>query len=141
MDRRVRRGAALVLGVYAAVVVVVLLSPISPEVAVAWLTALLRDDVGWSAVRQGWVEFALNIALFVPLGLLVTMLFRRVWLGVVTALLLSVAAEAVQEFLPGRLASLRDVLANVVGAAIGAFIAWIILRRLRGRAASPSDKP
>lgn len=126
---------------YAAAVIVVLLSPVSPSAAVAWLTGVLRDDLGWSAVRQGWVEFGLNIALFAPLGLLVTMLFRRVWLGVVTALALSVAAEAVQEFLPGRLASLRDVLANVVGAAIGALIAWIILRRLRGGAAPRSEKP
>lgn len=133
--RRVRRGAAWVLAAYVALVGAVLLSPVSPEQVVAATTALLRDDLGLAMVRQGWVEFAANIALFVPVGLLVTLVSRRVWLGVVLALVLSAGAELVQELLPGRMASPRDVLANTLGAAIGAVIAAVAVRAARARAA------
>jgi hypothetical protein len=133
--RGVRRAAAWALAAYVAAVAVVLLSPVSPERLVAATTALLRDDLGLVMVRQGWVEFAANVALFVPVGLLVTLVTRRLWLGVVLALVLSAGAELVQELLPGRTASLRDVLANTLGAAIGAAVAAIAVRAARSRAA------
>src|SRR3546814_3602942 len=128
--RRRRRWVFAGLGIYLAAALVVLLSPVSPEAIVAAVTTWLRDDAGLSSVRQGWVEFAANIALFAPLGALVTLVFRRGWAGVVVALVLSAGVELAQTLLPGRLASPRDVLANVLGAAVGA-AAVLVLRAAR----------
>lgn len=122
-----RLVAAIALAAYAVAVAAVLVSPVSPESLVAAVTAWLRDDVGLAAVRQGWVEVGANVALFAPLGALVTLAIRRIWIGVVAALVLSAAAELVQVLLPGRMASGRDVLANVLGAAIGAVAAAIVV--------------
>lgn len=143
MSRWTRPWAAWGLGAYLLALAGVLLSPLSPEALVSWTTALVRDDLGWSSLRQGWVEFAANVALFAPLGFLVTALVRRLWAGVGAALLVSAAAEAVQVLLPGRSASPRDVLANVVGAAIGALLAVLVLRRLRRRLSpvAPEEGP
>lgn len=129
-----RRVAAAALAAYLAAVLVVLLSPVSPEAIVAAVTAWVRDGLGLAAVRQGWVEFAANVALFIPFGALVVLAMRRAWIGVVAALLLSAGAELAQMLLPGRLASPRDVLANVLGAAIGAGTIAIV-RAVRRRKA------
>lgn len=132
-----RRGWVFAgLGAYLAAALVVLLSPVSPEAIVAAVTAWLRDDAGLSSVRQGWVEFAANIALFAPLGALVTLAFRRRWAGVVVALVLSAGVELAQTLLPGRVASPRDVVANVLGAALGAAVVLLLraARRTRRRA-------
>jgi glycopeptide antibiotics resistance protein len=130
--RRLVLWGALV--VYAAAALVVLLSPGAPSGVIDAVTGWVRGGLGATAVRQGWIEFAANIALFVPLGFLLTGLFRRPWAGFAVALALSVAAELVQLLLPARLPSLRDVLANALGAATGAAFAWaFLIRRPRRR--------
>lgn len=128
VDRRTRVWALVGVCAYGLAVVGVLASPVSPGDAVAAATAFLRDGLGWSAVRQGWVEFAANIALFVPLGFLLTVLLRRWWAAVALGSALSIAAEVGQMLLPGRLASPRDVLANLTGALVGALVAVLIDR-------------
>jgi glycopeptide antibiotics resistance protein len=122
-----------VLLVYLAVAAAVLLSPLSPEALVAGTTSVLRDSLGLEAVRQGWVEFTANVALFVPFGILVTVALRRAWVGVGLAVLLSAGAELGQLLLPGRTASPRDVLANVLGATIGALCVVVIRASNRRR--------
>lgn len=120
------------LGVYGLCAVALLLSPIGPGELVEMVVAWVRGIPGLGGVRQGWIEFAANILLFVPLGFLLTGLFRRPWWGFALALGLSVAAELVQVLLPARLPSPRDVLANALGAAIGAAFAWLLfIRRSR----------
>lgn len=131
-----RRWPLWALAAYAALVGVILLAPGSPSDAVDTITAWLRDGLGLSLLRQGWVEFAGNIALFLPLGFLLSVVWRRPWVGVVVAVVVSIAAEVVQLALPARTASLRDVVANVAGAVIGATVAWLLLRRRRERPAS-----
>lgn len=126
-----RRVVLFALVVYAMAALVLLLSPIGPGAIVEAVTRWTQEDLGLVVVRQGWIEFGANIVLFLPLGLLLALLFRPPWIGVVLAVALSVAAEAVQLVLPGRLASPRDILANALGAGIGAFIAWLIIRRRR----------
>ena len=87
--------------------------------------------MGITFFGSGWIEFVANILMFVPLGLLLTLLLRHHWYGVALALAVSVLAEVAQIVIPSRQPSLRDILANVLGAAIGAAIAWVIVLRQR----------
>jgi VanZ family protein len=130
-----RRWTLPVLALYLAAVAAVLVSPVSPEAIVAGVTVWLRDTAGLGLVRQGWVEFAANVALFAPLGALSTLAFRRPGLGVAAAVVFSAGAEIGQLMLPGRVASPRDVVANVLGAALGsAFALAVAAVRSRARA-------
>lgn len=119
--------AALVL--YALGVGFVLLSPDSPSAQVDAVTAFVRERLGLRGVRQGWVEFGGNVVMFLPLGFLSALLFRVPWWGVVLAVALSVSAELVQVLLPARTATPRDVLANALGALLGAGLAWLVIIR------------
>jgi VanZ family protein len=84
----------------------------------------------WSeAVRQAhWPDVLANIALYIPLGLLVRAALRRRGWGVVTSfaaalllgLVLSGLVECVQAFSVRRMSSLVDWVANVAGAGLGA---------------------
>ena len=81
------------------------------------------------------LEFAANVVFFIPLGLLLTVLFGRDrwWLAVLIALGASVCIEFIQqEVLAARFSSIADVAANGLGALIGAFLAaWAMGRRKR----------
>jgi len=124
--------------IYVAAVAVVVFAPVSYSDVIAAFTRWLHDSVGLASFRAGWVEFAANVLLFVPLGLLLTVLMRHhVW-GAALALALSITVELVQVLIPERSPSLRDVLANGLGAAVGAVIAWLVVLR-RGRA-GPEDR-
>lgn len=116
---------------YVVAVAVVLLSPVSPSAQVDGVTGWLRDGLGLAWIRQGWVEFGGNVAMFLPLGLLLTLLFRPPWWGLALAVLISVAAELGQLLLPARTATPRDVVANGLGALLGAGVAWLIIRHSR----------
>ena len=75
------------------------------------------------------VEFTANVAMFVPFGILVLAWGGRWWLGILTGVLASTVIETTQLlFLPTRVADVRDVVANTLGAAIGvgitAFLGW-----------------
>lgn len=63
---------------------------------------------------SGWIEFARNVLLFAPLGLLI---------GIVAAFLVSVFAELAQFVIPHRVPASRDVIANVAGPPLGVAIA------------------
>jgi VanZ family protein len=78
--------------------------------------------------------------LFLPLGFLLTALWRRQWIGFVVALVVSAGAEIAQLALPARTAAPRDVLANVSGALIGGAIAWLLLHRRRPRSRSSAGR-
>lgn len=68
------------------------------------------------------IEFSSNVALYVPLGIFSMALAPalRWWQACALALALSTAFELLQRLLPGRTASAQDVVANTLGAAIGA---------------------
>ncbi len=76
-------------------------------------------------------DFGLNIAAFVPLGATIWLDRRRRggirgWLiAVILGGLLSLLIELVQVYLPGRDASKVDLLANTLGAAVGAALAAV----------------
>ncbi|MFJ6653840.1 VanZ family protein [Microbacterium sp. NPDC091313] len=83
--------------------------------AIPWLT-------------YGRMEFSANILLFVPFGLLLTLLVRR-WPWVIALGVASSATiELVQEFfLPGRTGSILDVVANGSGTVIGVLVGLVWL--------------
>ncbi|MGF6823710.1 glycopeptide antibiotics resistance protein [Microbacterium sp. ZKA21] len=124
--------------VYLLLVVAVLVLPVSYAQIVTGIGQVLQ---GWGigGFGTGWIEFVTNILMFAPLGFLLTLLFRHPWRGVLLALALSVGAELAQILIPSRQASPRDILANVLGAAIGAAFAWIVVRRRH--AAGQSEAP
>ncbi len=124
-----RRWPLLALIAYAAVTLAILIAPVSPEAIVRRTVQILNEGFGWGFVRTGHVDAAYNVILFIPLGFLMTLTFRRRWVGVLIAIALSVSAELVQTFLPLRTASLRDVITNAAGAVIGAAIAVALSRR------------
>ncbi len=93
----------------------------------------LHDALGLTGFGPGWVEFTANVVMFLPLGFLLVSYLRRPWLGFLGALALSIAAELVQHVIPGRVASVRDVLANALGAAVGALLAWLTVIAARSR--------
>lgn len=85
------------------------------------------------------LEVLANVAMLVPLALLLTLVLgaRRWWLAVAMCIAASVGVEAVQYFMPGRVSSGRDVIANGVGAVIGSLIAvGVEAMVVRGRRAS-----
>ncbi|MFD4958817.1 VanZ family protein [Microbacterium sp. NPDC058389] len=131
------RWAVVGLVVYVSAVAAVVFAPVSYGDVIAAFTRWLHDGTGLVPFGAGWVEFAANVLMFVPLGLLLTVLMRHHLWGATLALALSVTVELVQVLIPERSPSLRDVLANGLGAAVGAAIAWLVVLRRRG--ATPPD--
>jgi len=122
------RWPYICLAVYGVAVALVLLLPVGYSDIIDLIAGWIRSIPGLDFFGSGWIEFVANIAMFVPLGLLLTWIFQHHWYGVAVALAASALAEIAQIVIPSRQPSLRDVLANVLGAAIGAAIAWIILK-------------
>lgn len=101
--------------------------------ALAWLQA--HGAPPW--LTYGMVEFASNIVLFIPAGLLLVVLAgaRFWWLGPLGGLLGSGAIEVAQlVLLPARTASPRDIVANTSGAVIGTVLALLVFAVLALRA-------
>lgn len=118
---------------------------------VTWPTPVDRDSRGtiqtvlralhdrdlFTFVQYGHIEFTANIAMFIPLGILLALWLgrRRWWIAMVACFALSGAIETFQGlFLPDRYASFYDVIANTTGGVIGALIGAVILQTLRVRA-------
>ncbi|MDQ1084440.1 glycopeptide antibiotics resistance protein [Microbacterium proteolyticum] len=75
------------------------------------------------------VESASNAVMFLPFGLLVIAWRGRWWHGILGALLVSAGIETWQLlFLPTRVADVRDVVANTLGAALGVGLAILVRR-------------
>jgi len=125
------------LALYLAAIGLVLLLPVSYSDIVTAIGDALASRFGALGFGTGWIEFIANILMFLPLGMLLTLLFRHPWAGFALAVILSISAEIVQLVIPGRTASLRDIVANGAGAAIGALIAWIVIVIRRRRPSPP----
>ncbi len=89
----------------------------------------LQDQPLTAGIRAGHLEVAANVALFVPLGLLIVRMVpaRRWWLAAVAGMAASCTIEAVQFLaLDQRQASLRDIASNTLGALLGALaVVWV----------------
>ena len=129
--------AALVVELAAIAWLVLNPSPAVPTEAVYDVSAVLdRLGLPGPLTDTDVVEFALNVALFVPLGMTVAVLLPRVpwWLWALVGLAASSGVEALQlVFLDARSATLKDIWANTLGMALGGFAAsaWVGLARRR----------
>jgi hypothetical protein len=79
-----------------------------------------------------------NIGLFLPLGLLATLLWRRPLTVTAAAAVLSFAIESWQSVI-GRTGDAVDVVHNTFGALLGAAVAWAVLSA-RSRHGRPGDR-
>lgn len=141
--RRRHLIGAIGLPIAGAVVLVITLWPTQVDSAygpeLAWLIDLLRDrGLSWHEA-YGLLEFTANIVMFVPLGFFAGLLLagRRILRGArgvfgafglpLAIVLVSAAIEGAQLlFLPERVPSLLDVLANSLGGWIGLGLAALI---------------
>ncbi|MFC5730616.1 MULTISPECIES: VanZ family protein [Nocardioides] len=86
------------------------------------------------------LEFLANIALFVPIGVFLLLLFGAGgwWVAAIGSFAMTAIIETMQRQIPGRVPDDRDLVANSVGALIGIAIALVLtlpatLRRRRRR--------
>jgi glycopeptide antibiotics resistance protein len=93
--------------------------------------------LGWPGfLTYAWLESAMNVVLFVPLGFTASLLFPRRWWWLAVPLGGAVAAAAEwwqAVFLPARQSSPADVVADTAGAAIGALLAGGVRLLVLGR--------
>jgi glycopeptide antibiotics resistance protein len=84
--------------------------------------------IGLSWVTYNELESFANVVLFLPLGLLVALILPtgRWWLLVLGLIVVSGSIELAQALVPGRVASVLDVLANVTGGLAGIAVAGLI---------------
>lgn len=88
------------------------------------------------ALTYARIEFGANVVMFVPLGVLLTVIIRRErWLVLPIAVLTTLTIESVQAVaLPARTASALDIIANTAGACLGMLavaVAEHVARRAR----------
>jgi VanZ family protein len=128
-----RRVAAGALAVYLVALVLIAFWPHHIDRDADALLRAIERILPWATHSR--VEFASNIALFVPLGFLLTALLRhRVIAVIAIGLGMTVVIELAQAaFLPGRTSSVLDVVANTLGTLIGlaAFFTLTGVRRAR----------
>ena len=124
MPRIRPRHALLGTLVYTLVVIAALVMPAgTPHVQRGYL-------LDFSHGRRLVADLAVNVAIFVPIGWGLCRAARRPggscrtpWLvAIVLAAAFSLVMETVQAWLPNRYSSAADVVANTLGAAVGAFI-------------------
>lgn len=142
---RASRVAAVATVAYLAVIVALTIGP------APWRTGPIESDYDvlslstWldPATWRGGVarEFTANILLFVPLGVLLRAAIpRATWVGAtVLGAATSFVIEVLQMWTP-RVSDPRDVVANALGALVGALLAAIAagIHRLVQRARAPS---
>ncbi|KQR23604.1 VanZ family protein [Microbacterium sp. Leaf151] len=115
---------------------------VDPQVeSVIWrLVRVLQSVPGLGWVTYDGVEFTANVAMFVPLGALILVWRGRWWHGILGGLVLSAGIETWQLlFLPTRVADVRDLVANTLGAAIG--VGTVVLFSRWGARSQQSHNP
>jgi glycopeptide antibiotics resistance protein len=138
-----------VTGAYLAFVGWVTLTPGSeaPTQSDLVLRALARlqgyEHLSWLTYDRA--EYLANIALFVPIGLFLLLLFgtRWWWLAVAAALFMTSFIETVQRAIPGRVSDDRDIAANTMGAVVGVAVGLVLTlpATLRRWMAEEEDRP
>lgn len=75
-------------------------------------------------------EFLANIALFVPLGLLLAVGWPRVrpWVIILLGYSASATIELTQTLLPSRVPTISDVVANTLGTIVGCVVVRVVMR-------------
>ncbi len=104
------------------------------------------DRLSWLTYDRA--EYLANVALFVPVGVFLLLLFgtRFWWLAVGAALVLTSFIETAQRSVPGRVSDERDIAANTMGAVVGVVLGLVLtlpatLRRWMAEAAARPELP
>lgn len=134
-----------VMGVYVVALALLVLGPWGWALnrATVQIYVFLRSD--WP-IAPDWAlpehyGVLLNILLFVPLGATLALLTRRTWWWVtLLAAVGSAAIEVVQGLWLAREASWSDVVANTIGAFVGAVVVSLLARPGWRRAGPPSSR-
>lgn len=141
-DRRVLAG---LVGAYGVALVVIVAAPFGWALNRLTVALYVQFRYDWP-LAPDWAGpehygFLLNILLFVPLGALAVATTRRPWwLVTLAAALASTAIEVAQALFLTRLGDVHDVVANTVGALVGAVAVSLLARpgwRRAGRPAPP----
>jgi VanZ family protein len=104
------------------------LAPAALDSIAANLRPRPGDLTAWAHAADG----PPNVALFVPLGLSLALLLHRPLVAAVLATALSLLVECYQASLTTRVGSFADVVANALGALLGASVATLLLVVHRG---------
>lgn len=139
LSRRARTALGAALVAWVVLLAIILLAPSSsgPDWAIFHLSeALQRLGLPEVLTHPGRVESMLNVAAFVPLSLLGSLLWTRPtwrdWTAV--GFVVSFAVEVVQAVaLDARQATNADVVANTLGMLVGALLALLVRRILASR--------
>lgn len=140
----VRAICGILLAVTLIVDGMIVLSPVTPAAAGqeslrAWLGVWRLLGIQPTFLTFGLVEWLSNVVMFMPVGFLFAGLVApplRAW-AVLIAAGLSAAVEVTQVFLPNRVPSVYDVVANSLGALLGVLLLgavsqWLGQRTDRG---------
>jgi len=112
-------------------------APTQSDLVLRVLARLQRyDRLTWLTYERA--EYLANVALFVPVGVFLLLLFgtRLWWLALAAAITLTSLIETAQQAVPGRVSDERDIAANTVGAVVGILLGLVLtlpstLRRWR----------
>ncbi|WP_051683725.1 VanZ family protein [Blastococcus sp. URHD0036] len=120
------RAARFALALYVLAAAAITLGPRPDRLFNGGLRAVTELTDG--AASSSLVEAGANVLLFVPLAFLLCRSFPAVrpWLAWVLCTGASLTVELWQWAAPGRDATLRDVVTNALGAAIGVALSWVL---------------
>jgi glycopeptide antibiotics resistance protein len=140
---RRRPALAAVTGVYLLAVAWITLNPFPPDPhgngLLKQLLAAFASTPALAWIDFDVVEFTANVVMFVPMGVLFTLLLglRRWWLALLIGVASTCFIEGVQLFLPNRYSDVRDLVANTLGTLIGiAIVALVVVGARRRRLAA-----
>ena len=128
--RRVLAGVLLAAYLVVLALVVLWPEPVDkPANHEVYASIIWFHEHGLAWVTYDTIEFTSNVLMFLPFGIILTVLLgRRLWwLSTLAAVALSTGIELIQLVaLPDRYPSVRDVIANSVGALIGSLLVLLI---------------
>lgn len=136
---RLTVAARVLLPVYLVALGFIVFAPSDDATKVTGIVALAAKALGVLQIpfEPAYValEFLANIALFVPFGILVRLVWKRArwWAILALGLLTTITIELAQLALPTRYSTLSDVIANTLGTGVGLMLLWFVLLRVRRR--------
>ncbi|RNL65720.1 VanZ family protein [Nocardioides marmoriginsengisoli] len=120
--------ALVLLGLYLVFVARLTLADPSAGQSVFSLADSLATRYSGGELDWSETEVLANVALFVPIGFLLTVVLGRPVMSIVLCVLGSACIElAQQQWLPSRVPTIADVQHNSLGGLIGSLVAWPLL--------------
>ncbi|WP_458040784.1 MULTISPECIES: VanZ family protein [Bacteria] len=131
------RAAWAALFVYGVTLAAIALWPTHVDEPASDLIRTVTRAISWLTYPR--IEFAANIALFIPFGALLSILFPkgRWWLVIAAAVATSITAELLQMLAADRTSTVQDVVANTSGAALGVLIVYLAAKLAEKRQGRP----